>query len=104
MVNSPWDHVNYILELLKNEGDFEALQAFEFLLENVIAWRFTGIAWRNLTEAFEKGKLGRIGEVIKEREEWHDVAQILRTRVDEQHFLLRDIRQIIESVVRPGGG
>jgi hypothetical protein len=89
-----WEHVNYLLEQLKQEGDFEFLQAFEFLLEQAIAWRFTGVAWRNLAEAFEKDNPLR--ESAKERDDCYQLLRTLRTKTDEQYFFIRDLRRIVE--------
>lgn len=92
-----WEHVNYLLEQLKQEGDFEFLQAFEFLLEQAIAWRFTGVAWRNLTETFEKNNPLR--ESAKERDDCYKLLRTLRLKTDEQHYFIRDLRTIVERFV-----
>lgn len=92
-----WEHVNYCLELLKQEGDFEFLQAFEFLLDQTIAWRFTGVAWRNIAEALDKNHPFR--ESAKERDDCFALIKVLRAKSDEQHFLIRDIRYIVERFI-----
>lgn len=92
-----WTRINYYLELVKNEGDFECLQAMEDLLESCIAWRAYGLAWRNLVEGLDRDS--RVVIADKERDKYQRQCHAMQRDLETLHFVVRDIQRIVEGVI-----
>jgi hypothetical protein len=95
-----------LLEVVRNEGDFEFLQAMEFLLEQAVGWRAFGVAWRNVVERWDADAVfeGMRNQCERLRISHDGMLRQHLTWFDESkkaHGQLLDIQRIVEKFVGP---